>query len=243
MYSYLFDLINIVQLYSFCQFNRKVRNHINHLDSEEIDAHNKQQIGDDLDFDFVQSSMNKTQYVRAQSYHMKEFIYLVHANYLQTPTILSGPFSPLELSFRQLCQSSNTKKVKIDGNSVNSIVLESEPNAPISRFMVASTIDVQDSTGDIMARDTTIMPPLPGMLPLMAMLFSPKMELRVDIRQTTYTGVLCGLGPTPGQDDIPIYMDHDLELIFDTEIRDDDIDTVIISSYILWRTSDNIYFK
>jgi ATP-dependent RNA helicase TDRD9 len=140
--------------------------------------------------------------------------------------MLKGPWSPLELDFQSLCHSSNTKQVKVDNNSVNSVVLDTEPTAPISRLLVAAYVGIQDRSGSVVARDTTIMPSVPGLLSLMAMLFSPKMEPRVNIRQTKYTGVLCGLGTAPNEPDLPIYPDHDVEIVFDTCFDDDDIDSV-----------------
>jgi len=139
---------------------------------------------------------------------------------------LKGPWSPLELDFQSLCHSSNTKQVKIENNSVNSVVLDTEPTAPISRLMIAASVGIQDRSGSVVARDTTMMPSVPGLLPLLAMLFAPKIELRVDLRQTKYTGVLCGLGTAPNEPDLPIYPDHDVEIVFDTNIDDEDIDLV-----------------
>jgi ATP-dependent RNA helicase TDRD9 len=69
------------------------------------------------------------------------------------------------------------------------------------------------------------MPPVPGLLALMAMTFTPKMELRTDTHQSRYTGVLCGLGMDP-ENSSAVYQDHDVEIVFDTQIDDDDIFTV-----------------
>jgi len=135
---------------------------------------------------------------------------------------LKGPWSPLELSFQSLCHSSYCKEVSIDDCSVNSVALDHEPAAPISRFVVASSVSIQDKSGRVVARDTTIMPALPGLMSIMAMTFAPKIELRIDNYNTYYTGVLCGLG-TDLNSDAAIYQDHDLEIIFDTEIVDSDI--------------------
>lgn len=66
--------------------------------------------------------------------------------------MLKGPWSPLELDFQALCQSSNTKQVRVDNNSVNSVVLDTEPTAPISRLMVAAHVGIQDRTGSVVAR-------------------------------------------------------------------------------------------
>lgn len=73
-------------------------------------------------------------------------------------------------------------------------------------------------------RDTTIMPATPGMMALMSLMFTPKAELRSNISKTRYTGALCGLGTDPNGH--PIYLDHDMEIVFDTEIDDKDIELV-----------------
>ncbi|XP_035715225.1 ATP-dependent RNA helicase TDRD9 isoform X2 [Folsomia candida] len=197
---------------TFSQNNHRARQRVSLQDADERIAHNKEQIGEQLDFDFVQPNIDLRKC---------------------TKTLIKGPWSPLELDFQSLCHSSNTKQVKIDNNSVNSVVLDTEPTAPISRLLVAGYVGIQDRSGSVVARDTTIMPSVPGLLSLMAMLFAPKIELRIDVRQTKYTGVLCGLGSAPHEPDLPIYPDHDVEIIFDTVIDDDDIDSINRIRYLM----------
>ena len=73
-----------------------------------------------------------------------------------------------------------------------------------------------------------MMPAVPGVLALMSLVFAPRAELRCDPRMQRYTGVLCGLGVDPELKE-PIYMDHDLEVVFDTHIDDKDIELVSFS--------------
>lgn len=70
------------------------------------------------------------------------------------------------------------------------------------------------------------MPAVPGLLALVSMAFCPKMELRINNRRSRYTGALCGLGMDPLYE-ASIYQDHDVEIVFDTEMTDEDIDEVI----------------
>lgn len=49
-------------------------------------------------------------------------------NYKSTRTIeLRGPYSPLEMKLYGLVQSAGDKAVEIEGNSVNTVLLDSEP--------------------------------------------------------------------------------------------------------------------
>lgn len=76
--------------------------------------------------------------------------------------------------------------------------------------------------------DSTVMAAVPGILSLVSMIFAPKVELRIDSAQTRYTGVLCGCGitPTVQHNNLPVHPDNDMEIVFDTEIKDEDIDLV-----------------
>uniref|UniRef100_A0A672IHW2 ATP-dependent RNA helicase TDRD9 n=1 Tax=Salarias fasciatus TaxID=181472 RepID=A0A672IHW2_SALFA len=75
---------------------------------------------------------------------------------------------------------------------------------------------------NILLRDTTLMPHIPGLPALIAMLFSPVMELRTDPERTLYTGVLCGLG-WGGKTQEAVLPEHDLELTFDVKFDVEDI--------------------
>ena len=82
-------------------------------------------------------------------------------------------------------------------------------------------------------RDTTMLPPLPGLAGLMTLLFSPVTRLEVNESLTEYTGVLAGLGIDP-QTGEPAYRDHDMGVPFDAKIDNRDI--------LLVNTHNSIYF-
>jgi len=69
------------------------------------------------------------------------------------------------------------------------------------------------------------MPPIPGIVGLLVMIFCPKMEFRVDKHVSRYTGVISGLGTDPNTGE-PIYPDHDVEIVFDTKFDNDDLNGV-----------------
>ena len=66
----------------------------------------------------------------------------------------------------------------MEPGSVNAIALDDAPEDRHDRLMVAMTSSVNASGTKIIARDTTLLPNIHGMAPLMAMLFSPVVQLR-----------------------------------------------------------------
>jgi len=134
---------------------------------------------------------------------------------------LRGPNSPLEMSFNTLCRGANLKKAQVDGTSVNCVALDNEPFNSCARVMVAASVGVAYRTGNLVARDTTLMPAVPGLLSLLILIFAPRIEFRTDERRTKYTGCVAGLGMDSRK--VPVYADHDMELVFDVEIDDEDV--------------------
>ncbi len=59
----------------------------------------------------------------------------------------------------------------------------------------------------------------------MTLLFAPQLEFRLDHDHTCYTGCVSGLGTDPIKGD-PVYSDHDMEIIFDVKIDNDDLDLI-----------------
>jgi len=74
------------------------------------------------------------------------------------------------------------------------------------------------------------MPTVPGMLPIVSMLFAPKIELRTKPGSDHYSGMLCGLG-CERKTRIPLYPEHDMELVFDTAFSLKDLQGV---SYVFY---------
>lgn len=135
---------------------------------------------------------------------------------------LKGPFSPLEMKIFNLTQVGLSRMVQIEWNSVNSVLLDTDPQDPHERLVVAACVGENTERDRLTIRNTTLMPNIHGLPALIYLIFAPTIELRVNEEGTAYTGALCGLGADShtGQSFFP---DHDLEVTFDSEITLQDI--------------------
>ncbi|KOC61958.1 putative ATP-dependent RNA helicase spindle-E [Habropoda laboriosa] len=135
---------------------------------------------------------------------------------------LRGPFSPLEIKLANLITAGRDKSVKIATNSVNSVLLDTDPEDFSQRLLVAGSISQSSYNQNLTLYNTTLMPRLPGWTALIVLIFTPYMELRRNDFGTYYTGALCGLG----FDSITkksIFSEHDIDFQFDAEITIDDL--------------------
>ncbi|CAD1468090.1 unnamed protein product [Heterotrigona itama] len=124
---------------------------------------------------------------------------------------LRGPFSPLEIKLMHLINAGRDKHVKMATNSVNSVLLDTDPGDSSQRLLVAASVSQNIPSHYLTLYNTTLMPRLPGLTALIVLIFTPCMELRRNNFGTYYIGALCGLG----FDSIKkssIYPEHDIEL-------------------------------
>lgn len=71
----------------------------------------------------------------------EEDILQIHTNDVKPPSVsecrnvlhLKGPFSPLEMQIFSCTEIGITKQIAIEGNSVNSVLLDSNPEDPHER--------------------------------------------------------------------------------------------------------------
>jgi len=85
------------------------------------------------------------------------------------------------------------------------------------------------------------MPPIPGLVGLLTMIFCPKMQLRAEKSPDAFSGCLSGLGIDPIHHE-SVYPDHDMEVVFDTLFDAQDIERVSSFSVLLAEMS-NISMK
>jgi ATP-dependent RNA helicase TDRD9 len=61
---------------------------------------------------------------------------------------------------------------------VNSVAIEDETHSQTQRMMVAGFVGLNPSGATVIARDTTIMPLMPGLAEMITLLFAPVAEFR-----------------------------------------------------------------
>lgn len=81
------------------------------------------------------------------------------------------------MAFSQSCDIL-FRPARIEQDSVNSVALDDEPHDSTRRMMAAAYVGLNPSGTVMMARDTTIMPNIPGLPALVSLLFAPSAELR-----------------------------------------------------------------
>ncbi|XP_050715032.1 ATP-dependent RNA helicase TDRD9-like [Eriocheir sinensis] len=135
---------------------------------------------------------------------------------------LRGPDSPLLMKFAALTRSGSSKPVKMNTSSVNSTALDLEPQNPHGRLLVAGHVTLNPSRSAATLHNTTLMPAIPGILPICLLLFCPVAEMRVNSGGSHYTGALIGLGCDERTGQV-IYPADDIEIAFDISITQEDL--------------------
>ena len=137
---------------------------------------------------------------------------------------LTGPWSPYEVEFVNCTYIGKLRPTRIERDSVNSVAVDAEPHCTTTRMMVAASVNLNPNCTMITARDTTLLPNIPGLLALVSLLFAPIAELRTDRAKKKYIGALCGLGWDNDSSEMDsAFPDHDMEIPFDTEFDVDDL--------------------
>ncbi|KAL0869154.1 hypothetical protein ABMA27_007445 [Loxostege sticticalis] len=134
---------------------------------------------------------------------------------------LKGPHSPLETTIHNLMYASRDKQVVIEWHSVNSVLLDTEPQEIYERLVVAADVGQNETNSRLTLRHTTLMPNIPGLPAIIALLFCPVAELRRDPAGSRYVSTLCGLGSN--DDAAPYFPEHDLLVNIDADLSVDDI--------------------
>ncbi|XP_044735251.1 probable ATP-dependent RNA helicase spindle-E [Chrysoperla carnea] len=145
---------------------------------------------------------------------------------------LRGPFSPLETRVYGVNVSSHGHTIRVDPDSVNTVLLDSEPQDSHERLLVASSVTSNQAGTNLTLRYTTLMPNLHGFSALMALLFCYKMELRTTDDGTKYAAALCGLGYDKDTNR-SLFRDHDILINIDVDLTTNDINLINSLRYFI----------
>lgn len=156
-----------------------------------------------------------------------------------TQVNLKGPISPLEMKLYGVLVNGANKNIDIEPQSVNSVLLDTEPQDPHTRMVVAASVNQAPVSNRLILRQTSIMPNIPGFPFLMALIFCPEMKPDVNDNGTQVTSILCGMG-CQNRTKQPYFPAHDLVLTLDVEINEDVINTVNEIRYMMNVTLKNL---
>uniref|UniRef100_A0A1A9UTM0 Probable ATP-dependent RNA helicase spindle-E n=1 Tax=Glossina austeni TaxID=7395 RepID=A0A1A9UTM0_GLOAU len=138
---------------------------------------------------------------------------------------LRGPYSPLETKIYSAIAAGTWKCVEIEKESVNSVLLDTDPQDVHEHLVVAAAVTENQSGNTIVARGTTLMPNIHGFGALVTMMFCPTMQIKRNKNLTKYVTILAGLGYDQNTLE-PMYGQHDLVLNLDVELDKDDFKLV-----------------
>ncbi|XP_014605704.1 PREDICTED: probable ATP-dependent RNA helicase spindle-E [Polistes canadensis] len=138
---------------------------------------------------------------------------------------LRGPFSPLECNLQHLTIAGRDKKICIENNSVNSVILDNNWEEQQENLLVAGSINQNVANNSLILHNTTLLPAIPGLISLLVLIFTPRMELRRNSLGSHFIGALCGLGYDSSTKE-SIFPEHDMEINFDVEITLDDLQDI-----------------
>jgi len=153
-----------------------------------------------------------------------------------TTVFLTGPSHPLLFKPECAHQMGFGKEVRVDPESVNSVLLDRFPLDNHEQWLVAAHVGMSSNGSALMLRNTSLLPNQHGLGALLSMIFAPVVEMRCDLRRRHYIGALVGLGHRDkdwgrtarrgGGNKSPkvsYYGEHDIELCFDVEIDNHDL--------------------
>lgn len=140
---------------------------------------------------------------------------------------LRGPYSPLETRIYSALRVGQFKCVKVERDSVNSALIDTDPQDVHERLIVAADITESQSGDTILARATTLMPNIHGFGALVTMMFCPTMQIKRNKECTKYVGILAGLGYEE-RTYKPLFGEHDIVLNLDVEIEQEDFEMVTL---------------
>lgn len=145
---------------------------------------------------------------------------------------LHGPISPLETKPINILVEIplGTTEITVGPASVNSVLLMGDPGSIHGQLLVSANT-VKSRNGTVL-HDTTIIPDIPGIAVLLAMMFAPNVIFRRNANRTMYECVQFGLGGDPVTNK-PIFQEHDCVLPVNIELDKTDFTDVNYLRFIM----------
>ncbi|XP_008937811.1 PREDICTED: putative ATP-dependent RNA helicase TDRD9 [Merops nubicus] len=140
---------------------------------------------------------------------------------------VSGPLTPYEVKCYSMNRVLQFRSALLQEESVNSVLVHDAPGDSFEQLLVAASVSANATGSAVFLEETSLLPPIPGLLALLSMLFAPAIELRVDKSGKRFTGVLCGLGWSQTFA-APLLPENDMELTFDVHFGLEDISEINI---------------
>lgn len=138
---------------------------------------------------------------------------------------LKGPISPIDTTISALIEEGIYRETSIDPASVNSVILNNDPQEHTDKYMVAASVLQKEGSPNLMARYTTLMPSIRGFGQLMTLIFCPTMEIKRDNDKCRYKSIIAGLG-FDYKKKHACFSEHDMRIDLDVQITPDDIRTI-----------------
>lgn len=136
-----------------------------------------------------------------------------------------GPTSPIRVNFLPVLEKSRNYNLDIDPLSVNSILLDPRYKEKNRQMLVAASVTQNPMRSRVIARDTTLMPNIPGLAELMALLFSPTRKLEFETSdQKSLKSCVFGIG----WDETGEPVDEDYEVRLEPEVEINEVDLELI---------------
>ncbi|XP_055923260.1 probable ATP-dependent RNA helicase spindle-E [Eupeodes corollae] len=137
---------------------------------------------------------------------------------------LRGPFSPLEAKIFSATRVGAWKGVHVERESVNSILVDADPQDVHERLIVAAGVSESVDRSSLTARQTTLMPNIHGFASLMTLIFCPTMQIHRNSSKSKYVSILAGLGHDENYKSL--FEEHDMVLHLDSEILTSDLELI-----------------
>lgn len=134
--------------------------------------------------------------------------------------VLKGPNSPLETYLRGISIGTKNGHSNVSHTSVNCVLLDDSILSKKKKVFVGTNISTKND--NLTVQETSLIPQIDGLAVIIAMVFSPTVQIRRDIDKKKYVSILCGLGYDKVRKE-SYYPSHDTAMDIDFNMSPKDI--------------------